>query len=367
MEYDFDVARAVGIPASDRSGVQVVCLDEAVVQRSSRWAEGLHRLLNEVGARSQRAQGLGRAVTTSRTLGGARVYLLVEGNKVFGLLKVGTKRLFVARGPTDGLSEINPMCVLDFYVVEGHQRSGLGMKLFDTMLKQEAIMPERLAYDKPSPKMLAFLQKHFKLARFHPQNNNFVVFDAYWASSSQSSSRGRGVAQPAPGGAGPQREQANVAVAANTWGPDCRDANLPASRESQRATARRNLPPKGNHTADVALKGGESGADAGLAQQPRGGFVAGPPAPSKATPRSIGDFEACASGRHAGMRSVASACQLFEMPPAGVRSGGPGARYGQGRCRASARTPSPLRQAGGCALHHATTPLVQAMATRTQI
>merc|ERR1719382_2310413 len=98
-----------------------------------------------------------------------------------GVLKVGPKRLYVARGPTEGLQEINPICVLDFYVVEGHQRGGLGHKLFSGMLGREGASAERLAYDRPSPKLLGFLRKHFGLAKFIPQSNNFVVFDAYWA------------------------------------------------------------------------------------------------------------------------------------------------------------------------------------------
>ena len=48
------------------------------------------------------------------------------------------------------------------------------------MLKYEGVRPEKLAYDKPSEKLSGFLRKHFGLAKFVPQNNNFVVFDAYW-------------------------------------------------------------------------------------------------------------------------------------------------------------------------------------------
>ena len=36
------------------------------------------------------------------------------------------------------LQEIKPLCVLDFYVVEGQQRGGLGRKLFGGMLAREA-------------------------------------------------------------------------------------------------------------------------------------------------------------------------------------------------------------------------------------
>ena len=63
---------------------------------------------------------------------------------------------------------------------ESVQRGGHGRALFDFMLKYEGVRPEKLAYDKPSEKLSGFLRKHFGLAKFVPQNNNFVVFDAYW-------------------------------------------------------------------------------------------------------------------------------------------------------------------------------------------
>lgn len=50
------------------------------------------------------------------------------------------------------------MCVLDFYVVEGHQRGGLGLGLFGAMLRCEAALPNRLGYDRPSPKLIGFLR-----------------------------------------------------------------------------------------------------------------------------------------------------------------------------------------------------------------
>ena len=57
-----------------------------------------------------------------------------------------------------GLMEISPLCVLDFYVVEGHQRGGLGKGLFDAMLRGEGQEPHQLGYDRPSPKFIGFLR-----------------------------------------------------------------------------------------------------------------------------------------------------------------------------------------------------------------
>lgn len=72
------------------------------------------------------------------------------------------------------------MCVLDFYVHESMQRGGHGKAIFEKMLQEQHIGPEKLAYDRPSEKLLGFLAKHYGLKKYVPQNNNFVVFDAYW-------------------------------------------------------------------------------------------------------------------------------------------------------------------------------------------
>lgn len=50
------------------------------------------------------------------------------------------------------------------------------------MLQTEGITAEKLGYDRPSDKLLAFLAKHYGLKRYVPQNNNYVVFSAYFDS-----------------------------------------------------------------------------------------------------------------------------------------------------------------------------------------
>jgi len=55
------------------------------------------------------------------------------------------------------MKEIDPLCVLDFYVHETIQRKGIGKELFEIMLKTFSISPAKIAYDKPSPKLLGFL------------------------------------------------------------------------------------------------------------------------------------------------------------------------------------------------------------------
>ena len=75
---------------------------------------------------------------------------------------------------------MKPLSVLDFYVSEKMQRGGHGKQLFDTMLRSEGVQPAKLAYDRPSPKLKAFLAKYFKLVNHVQQNNNYVVFDDYF-------------------------------------------------------------------------------------------------------------------------------------------------------------------------------------------
>ena len=99
---------------------------------------------------------------------------------MLGILKVGCKNLFVTRFDDERVVEIEPCCVLDFYVHEAAQRGGIGGELFHHFLAAETQVPARLAYDRPSPKLLAFLAKRFHLRAHKPQNNNYVVFRDYW-------------------------------------------------------------------------------------------------------------------------------------------------------------------------------------------
>lgn len=53
------------------------------------------------------------------------------------------------------------------------------------MLQTENVNPEKLGYDRPSEKLLGFLAKHYGLKRYVPQNNNYVVFSAYFETGPQ--------------------------------------------------------------------------------------------------------------------------------------------------------------------------------------
>lgn len=56
---------------------------------------------------------------------------------------------------------MSAICLLDFWIHESRQRQGWGGKLFQYMLEQENLMPQEVAYDRPSPKLLNFLTKYY--------------------------------------------------------------------------------------------------------------------------------------------------------------------------------------------------------------
>ncbi|KAL5961809.1 Alpha-tubulin N-acetyltransferase 1, partial [Taenia solium] len=96
-----------------------------------------------------------------------------------GLLKVGKKKLFLFNAFGECF-EVEPVCVLDFYISTDFQRRGYGRELFEWMLQEEGLMATDLPIDSPSPKMLSFMNKHYH--QDHPlrQSNNFVVFPDFF-------------------------------------------------------------------------------------------------------------------------------------------------------------------------------------------
>lgn len=145
-------------------------------------------VVNALGAASANAQGLTRPITTSDRLRNSEqqiLYLLIDSTAnqgkgaVTGMLKTGRKALYVF--DRDGHHyQVQAPCILDFYVHESRQRSGLGKKLFEYMLQREEVDAKRLAIDRPSDKFLAFLNKHYQLTSPIRQMNNFVVYDGFF-------------------------------------------------------------------------------------------------------------------------------------------------------------------------------------------
>ncbi|XP_064835602.1 alpha-tubulin N-acetyltransferase 1-like isoform X1 [Oncorhynchus masou masou] len=148
-------------------------------------------VIDELGRASAKAQYLTAPITSASKLQTNKhhLYLLKDGESnggrglAVGFLKVGYKKLFLL-DQQGAHVETEPLCVLDFFVKENLQRHGYGLELFSFMLQHKKVEPVMMAYDRPSPKFLSFLEKHYCLKNSVPQVNNFVVFDGFFAKKS---------------------------------------------------------------------------------------------------------------------------------------------------------------------------------------
>ena len=177
MEFKFDCVQAL---SCDQNGFAIL---EGSYQ--NRIVPGyilfVKEILNSMGEASSRAQQLNTIITSAHKffISNHRIFIKADQNKVLGFIKVGNKKLFL-RDRNFNYHEVNTLCVLDFYVHESTQRRGIGKQLFDYMLKFEKKIPTELAYDRPSEKLLSFLNKYFGLNDYISQNNNYVVFDEFF-------------------------------------------------------------------------------------------------------------------------------------------------------------------------------------------
>ncbi|KAJ0003576.1 hypothetical protein NQD34_008674 [Periophthalmus magnuspinnatus] len=153
--------------------------------------ENIATVLDELGRASAKAQQLTAPITSASKLQVQKhqLYLMKDGEgsggrgAVVGFLKVGYKKLFLL--DRHGVHvEAEPLCILDFYICENMQRHGYGLELFNFMLQHKHVEPVLMAYDRPSPKLLSFLAKHYSLTQSIPQVNNFVVFEGFFLNKS---------------------------------------------------------------------------------------------------------------------------------------------------------------------------------------
>ncbi|XP_032280746.1 alpha-tubulin N-acetyltransferase 1 isoform X1 [Phoca vitulina] len=146
-------------------------------------------IVDELGKASAKAQHLPAPITSASRMQSNRhvMYVLKDTSArpagkgaVIGFLKVGYKKLFVL-DDREAHNEVEPLCILDFYIHESLQRHGHGRELFHYMLQKERVEPHQLAIDRPSQKLLKFLNKHYNLETTVPQVNNFVIFEGFFA------------------------------------------------------------------------------------------------------------------------------------------------------------------------------------------
>ena len=150
----------------------------------------LRAVVDTAGVLSAQAQALAEPITTLQKAVDKEhcLYLAAQrfgrGMRVLGLAKSGRKRLYLHGCPgagADALREVTPVCLLDFFVHHSVQRQGWGRALLGALLSAEQQTPEALAYDRPSPKLIAFMARHFALSTWRPQTNAFVVFEPmFW-------------------------------------------------------------------------------------------------------------------------------------------------------------------------------------------
>ncbi|XP_066109831.1 alpha-tubulin N-acetyltransferase 1 isoform X4 [Saccopteryx bilineata] len=146
-------------------------------------------IVDELGKASAKAQHLPAPITSASRMQSNRhvMYVLKDTSArpagkgaIIGFLKVGYKKLFVL-DDREAHNEVEPLCILDFYIHESLQRHGHGRELFQHMLQKERVEPHQLAIDRPSQKLLKFLNKHYSLETTVPQVNNFVIFEGFFA------------------------------------------------------------------------------------------------------------------------------------------------------------------------------------------
>ncbi|EUD68072.1 alpha-tubulin N-acetyltransferase [Plasmodium inui San Antonio 1] len=159
----------------------------------------IQRDVDDMGLLSSAEQHLSGILTTldSVTDQDNTLYCLTQQGELIGMLKIGTKRLYLYNGK-------DLHCGSYFYIQRDFRKRGLGLvsttpthverkemnvekgvnvliaELFNFMLRDKAISPSRLCYDNPSYKLRSFLKKHFSPCVLIRQPNNFVIFAEYF-------------------------------------------------------------------------------------------------------------------------------------------------------------------------------------------
>lgn len=194
MKVNFNTDSVFNISNSSSNPISNMCFSK-INSKQQKDKENIKSVIDKLGILSASAQGLKQVITSYSLLSlneDHRIYIYAKDNTVFGFLKTGFKKLFLY-DTFNNIKEVKPLCVLDFYVFESKQRLGIGKKIFDEMLISEGSYASKLAYDRPSEKLIGFLKKYYGLKNFVIQNNNFVVFDEFWVCDQKDEIKGRGL------------------------------------------------------------------------------------------------------------------------------------------------------------------------------
>jgi alpha-tubulin N-acetyltransferase 1 len=153
--------------------------------------------LDELGVQSGVAQSLSGPITSvEKLLQNPEQCLIAARDRsghMVGFLKYGFKDLFFYNKKGKVLEFPGCICLLDFYVSSTLQRHGCGITLFWEFLSQMETRwagsdaekigirfgPDIIAYDRPSPKLLAFMVKHYGLRKPDLQPNRYTIFEGF--------------------------------------------------------------------------------------------------------------------------------------------------------------------------------------------
>jgi len=155
-------------------------------------------VINALGVLSAYAQNLKLPITSLEKLqktSDQTIYILVDLNtgkgRAIGFLKIGFKDLYLFDSSGHRHFEEKTSVILDFFIHNSFQRRGCGKKLFDHMLKEEHLDIKKVCVDKPSTKMLSFLNKNYNLVETIEQGNNFVLYRGFFGKEPEPENKNR--------------------------------------------------------------------------------------------------------------------------------------------------------------------------------
>lgn len=104
------------------------------------------------------------------------IIIKTKGHYVYGYIRAGYRNVYI-HTLQDELTQMNLLCVFDFYVHVNVQRMGIGKEIFNMFLyAYNNVKPCYIAYDCPTQAMIDFLHKHYGLTCPIYQHNNMVIY-----------------------------------------------------------------------------------------------------------------------------------------------------------------------------------------------
>ncbi len=115
-----------------------------------------------------------------KLLSDPKQFLLVVGvdHNAVGFIKYSFRHLYFFT-PKGKSVECDPICILDFFVLESFQRKGYGKLLLDKVAESVSADVSSFAYDRPSSKLIAFMRKNYNLVKPDLQPNKYAIFEGF--------------------------------------------------------------------------------------------------------------------------------------------------------------------------------------------